>query len=107
LKNRGRFFCDGAQGDMIGAPARCWITKGFAGVTLISGEETAFEDGEFAFLDVTTTLKLYTFAATNAVHDTTIEDLIENTSRLAGASAIFPGDTIIASETIGTTPREI
>jgi hypothetical protein len=73
---------------------------GFTGVGLISGTQTRHPVGEYAFLELSGTIKCFWFMGTGGESDTTIRDLINTIHAFSGARATFPGDYYSASENI-------
>jgi hypothetical protein len=101
LRNRGRFFGAEVHDDLLGTSQKMWITEGFTGLSPAQGQVAQeHPEGEFAYIDYGDDVVLAEYMASSGQEDTTVEDMIDKICALAGGSARFPGDTLVASRTL-------
>jgi hypothetical protein len=104
LRNRGRFFGGEVHGDLLGTSQKVWITEGFTGLSPAQGQVAQdHPEGEFAYIDYGDDVVLAEYVASSGHEDTTVEDMIDRICKLAGGTALFPGDTLVASKTLSGT----
>ena len=80
-----------------------WLTGGLTGVTLDIGEETSHAKGSIVYIESTSQVILYEFAASNGQIEMTDRDMIDRLCQMAGAKANFPGDKITDAKTLTTS----
>jgi len=107
LKNRGRFFSDAADGDVIGMSIPVWITHALTGLALTTGEEATHGRGVTAFFLGDTELSWLAFAASSGLDELTDKDMLKKIAALARATASFPGDVSVASKGLTTSWWEV
>jgi hypothetical protein len=104
LRNRGRFFGGEVHGDLLGTSQKAWITEGFTGLSPAQGQVAQeHPEGEFAYIDYGDDVVLAEYVASSGHEDTTVEDMIDRICKLAGGTALFPGDTLVAAKTLSGT----
>jgi len=104
LKNRGRFYSSQIGGDLVGNSVKCWLTGGFTGMRLVSGEPTdTHAEGTIAFLDNDAQVILLGFLASSGDEDAVLADMITKITAIADGNADFPGDIEDASQALNTS----
>jgi hypothetical protein len=83
---------------------KLWLTNGLTGVSLIVKEnyDIQHEEGSFVYIDNDDSVILHGFMGATGDKDNNIESLLDKICRISGTQATFPGDTTIASSTLGS-----
>ena len=98
LRNRNRLFSTEIEGDQIGTSVKVWLTDGFDGITLVSGDgEVIHDEGAIIALWNDSVVRVFTFYASSGDEDSTIADMIKRIVHLASGDVNFPADASTAS----------
>ncbi|MHA2084005.1 MAG: hypothetical protein ACXABD_09645 [Candidatus Thorarchaeota archaeon] len=76
---------------------RVYVTGGLKGIDLVEGETSRFRMHEKVSYKVEGDININWYRASSGRAELTVRDLIQQVSGFSGASAEFPGDTVISS----------
>jgi hypothetical protein len=83
------------------------MTNALTGVARISGSDTTHSVGCLVYLNNTTSVRLYEFAASSGHGPLTDKDMIKIVCQLSDAEPRFPGDNEIDTITLSGTPQQV
>lgn len=80
---------------------RVYTTGGLAGINMVKGKYKRFSFGTVCHYNVKGDIYCHWYRAASGKAELNVRDLIKQISQYAGASATFPGDIVVSSQTPG------